>query len=447
MAGVAGWATLQQHVSMNDKVKLEKIFLRNKLYIEEEKKDKKKKRLPVLQRRTKKEAYTEYVYRIPLGLSFVHFLKKKTHLQDGLNNKHTYENFTLENLKRIKRIDVNKDIKKQLLRLFLEKETNKKTIEMEYDGMLKIKVFDKDLPEYVPFDKSYLDNCSGYKIPIGMDKETRKMIYHDFDTYQQMITSGMTRYGKSVWLKLLISTIAHHNEDNVEFYLVDLKGGLTFARFKDLKCVKAVADSPETAYEVLTQVHTDMKQTMKDYQQKGFENIKEAGTKKRKFIIIDEAGELSSESTSDKELKKTLKECEKVMSEISRIGSGIGFYQVLCTQYPTADIINRQSKANTSAVLTFRLKTEMQSRVVLDESGAEKLPEIKGRAIYWTDNKHIVQTPYISNEQIDSIIKALKKKETKKKSNKSEINAKDGENVEKQVEKNSARGKHSLIIE
>jgi S-DNA-T family DNA segregation ATPase FtsK/SpoIIIE len=45
------------------------------------------------------------------------------------------------------------------------------------------------------------------------------------------------------------------------------------------------------------------------------------------------------------------------------------------------------------------------SRVVLDDAGAEQLPYIKGRAIYQTDRKHIVQTPFIENDTIEKIIK------------------------------------------
>lgn len=54
----------------------------------------------------------------------------------------------------------------------------------------------------------------------------------------------------------------------------------------------------------------------------------------------------------------------------------------------------------------FKLKTSVQSGVVLDKNGAEELPiGIPGRGIYQTDHERIVQTPFIDNSFIDTIIK------------------------------------------
>jgi S-DNA-T family DNA segregation ATPase FtsK/SpoIIIE len=432
MVCAAGWSTINKNFSVSDKEKLEKVFFRKKIYVEEMGRNREiKKRLPVLQRKTKKDHYVEYVYRIPLGLSFKEIESKKEIFEDAVNNKSVFDSVTIKNLRKIKQLNLKKDIKRQIIKLFLEQRHVKKSIQMEYDGMLRIKVFQQELDSSIPFKEEYLKSCKGYRIPLGFDFESRKMIIHDFDKYQQMIVAGMTRYGKSVFLKNLVTTLAVNNEDNISFYLIDLKGGLTFSRYEHLHCVKALADSPESAYEVLSKVHKEMRNRMQEFRKKGFENVKESGGKERVFIIIDEVGELSSDKAG-KEEKEKLKACEKYMSEFSRLGAGLGYYQILTTQYPTGDIIDRQSKANSSAVLTFPLKTEVQSRVVLDESGAEKLPLIPGRAIYWTDRKRIVQTLYITNEQIRNYIEPLKKK--------------GGEQREHVAQEEQTSRKHPLII-
>ncbi|PEW91714.1 cell division protein FtsK, partial [Bacillus cereus] len=64
-----------------------------------------------------------------------------------------------------------------------------------------------------------------------------------------------------------------------------------------------------------------------------------------------------------------------------------------------------QLRQNIGARVCFRLQTEAGSRAVLDEGGAESLPNIKGRAIYQTNEKKVLQTIYIDNKKIDNIIK------------------------------------------
>lgn len=121
--------------------------------------------------------------------------------------------------------------------------------------------------------------------------------------------------------------------------------------------------------------------------------------------IIDEVGELNPLEAVTKEEKKLKQECQTYMSQIARLGAGLGFRQILATQYPTGDVIPRQCKQNSDAKISFRVQSATASRVVLDETGAENLPQIKGRAIYQTANKReILQTPLITSEIIQHSI-------------------------------------------
>jgi S-DNA-T family DNA segregation ATPase FtsK/SpoIIIE len=64
-------------------------------------------------------------------------------------------------------------------------------------------------------------------------------------------------------------------------------------------------------------------------------------------------------------------------------------------------VIPRQCKQNSDAKISFRVQSATASRVVLDETGAENLPQIKGRAIYQTaDKREILQTPLMTSEII-----------------------------------------------
>lgn len=137
---------------------------------------------------------------------------------------------------------------------------------------------------------------------------------------------------------------------------------------------------------------------------------------------MDEAAELSSSGDPDKESKKKKIECEKILSEIARIGGALGYRLVYATQYPTGDVLPRQIKQNATSKLCFLLDTEVASMVVLDEPGAESLPFIPGRGIYRTERKTIVQAPFIENDFIDRTIKphiTIKAKEAPKREHRS----------------------------
>lgn len=106
-----------------------------------------------------------------------------------------------------------------------------------------------------------------------------------------------------------------------------------------------------------------------------------------------------------KEEKRLKLECQTIMSQIARLGAGLGFRLVVATQYPTGDVIPRQVKQNADAKLCFRVQSGVASRVVLDAEGAESLPQIKGRAIYQTaDKREILQTPLITPQIIHDTI-------------------------------------------
>ncbi|KRE70778.1 FtsK/SpoIIIE domain-containing protein [Paenibacillus sp. Soil750] len=358
-----------------------------------------KRRTMQLLRRTCYEWGREYIYRIPLGLSFEDFQKKKQHIEDGLNNKRGFLDISLEDIKTLR---LRSDLFQQIKEMF-NSTKGRKEILLNYDGTLKIRVYKAVLTEIIPFDDDTLAHCTGWKVCVGISRE--ETMYHDFETIPHLIVAGTTRYGKSVFLKNVITTLVHTQPNAVLFTLLDLKGGLAFNRYKNVKQVETVAKDVDESLEALRALHTQMKQRQVEFLAKGYEDVKEAHRKQRNFIVIDEAAELASQGEHDTAIKKKKIECEHIIAEIARIGGGLGFRLIFATQYPTADTLPRQVKQNCDAKLCFRLQTDTASHVVLDESGAEDLPLIKGRAIYRTDRKFIVQTPLIENDFIDKTIK------------------------------------------
>lgn len=393
MLAVLGGSLYAKHGKpTQDNKKIERIADNVGLYVKEGK----IKKTIRLHRKTvdKKLACTEYVYQIPLGLEFKDFEEKKGKFIDGLNNLSVHR-VSLADFKTIK---LDTTVLKQIYNIFNKRIKLNKIIEMEYDGMLLVRVYEQGLQRKYPFTQEILDGCKGWEVPIGYTY--KGFIRHDFEKLQILVVAGTTRYGKTVFLKSLITTLIHNKPSDVEFTLVDLKGGLAFNRFAPCKQVKTVASNMQETVEALEHIQTEILRRQTEFKAKGYEDITEASYKKRHFIVIDEGAEIAT--YGDKKLRE---QATNLVGEIARIGAGLGFRLVFATQYPTADVFPRQVKANTTGKLCFRLTTDTQSMVVLDKAGAEQLPvKLAGRAIYQTDTEHMVQTPFIENKFIADII-------------------------------------------
>lgn len=260
---------------------------------------------------------------------------------------------------------------------------------------LHIKVYKHPLPKQISYDR--LASQEGWSVPIGMSQDGP--IYHDFDRLPHMIVSGTTTWGKTVFMRSLMVRLIEDHSKHAEFYILDLKGGLAFNPYKKLKQVKAVAGNLTDSMNVLKVVKKRIEEDMEYLKSIDAENAKEGNIPTRKFIIVDEAGELKPESNMSEADKAYARECQSILSHIARVAGQIGYKLIFGTQYPTKEILNPQIKANAVARVSFRLTTDVQSGVAIDQSGAEKL-EYPGRAIYKTVDEHLVQTPFISKKEI-----------------------------------------------
>lgn len=434
MAGVAGYTFFYQSGSANDSSKIQRIAANSGLTVKEGKKT----RTIQLLRKTKCDWGFEYVYRVPLGLSFSDFQNKHDQLQDGLNNKSRLLSLSLED---ILKINFKEDLLTQIKELFREKKSQKE-IELSYDGSLKIRVYSKLMPEAIEWDETLLEKCKGWKVPIGETRDS--FITHDFEKTPHMLVGGSTGGGKSSFLDMVICHLLNNQSKNVKFHLMDLKGGVEFFRFKDCKQVVSYAEEPEEALECLEMVTNKIKQLQETFRKKGVRNCKEAGIKERHFIVIDEIAEISSSDEPDKEIKKIKEQCEYHISQIARIGRSQGFRVITATQHPTQDYVPKSVKRNSDARLCFRVRDSVASKVVLDTTGGETLPKIVGRAIYQDKGENTtVQLPYIETETMDKIIQPHIVFKARKDDSMKGAGEKDGE----KNKEGETRGKHTLILE
>lgn len=263
--------------------------------------------------------------------------------------------------------------------------------------------FEYGLPYKINLEVNQRDD---WQVPIGVN-EQREQILLDFAKTPHVSLGGGTRYGKSNLLNSIIVSLLTSKPRNVKFMLIDLKGGIELGGYETVKQVTGVAYEPDEALQMLSRVYDMMKATQEELRRSKRRKV----TDKKHFIIIDEAGELNPNEAIDKEEKQLKVACQKYMSQISRLGAGLGFHLILATQYPTGDVLPRQCKQNSDAVISFRVRSAVASKVILDSAGAEELPDIKGRAIFIQGaNTHMVQTYRVNEQQIRHTIKNNKRK-------------------------------------
>ncbi|CAM3728609.1 FtsK/SpoIIIE domain-containing protein [Mesobacillus zeae] len=306
--------------------------------------------------RTKKngDGYVSYFYSVPLGLGESNIQSVLPAIKDGLN----------------------------------------KEAEMELDGFLKLTVYETKLSNWTYDDK--LIRPGTWEVPVGVSYQG--ILYHDFDKLPHMLMGGATRFGKTVCLKAIFNTLLLNNPDDAEFYILDMKAGLEFYKFSGLPQVKVACDVYEAA-EMLNEIVEQLKGDEKMFRSRGWNNIVDTPIKKRKFVIVDEGAELSPRIIGGSK-KKYAEYSQSALSEISRIGGGIGLRLIYCTQYPTKESVSMSVKMNIVSRISFLVPEAIGSKVLLDEYGAEKLPAIPGRAIYKVEKKHFIQVPYINDKMI-----------------------------------------------
>lgn len=337
----------------------------------------------------------EYKYRIPLGRSFNDYENKRKIFEDGLNNRR--QRIKLADLRQL---DFNNEVIPQLQSLWKAKLTEQKEIELDYDGLLIVRVYDKPLAKEVPFIKG-----KGWKVPVGLTRALNEVKYHDFEKIPHLVLGGATRYGKSNFINSMVCNLIQSEPEHTKLFLIDLKGGVELCDYENIKQTVSIAYEPEEALHSLQMAYTKMRELQSELKRLGKKNVQQANIKERYFVVIDEVGELNAAEAVTRDEKKMKLECQTIMSQIARLGAGLGFRLVVATQYPVGDVIPRQVKQNADAKLCFRVQSGVASRVVLDAEGAEALPMIKGRAIYQTaDKREILQTPLITTDIIHDTI-------------------------------------------
>ena len=227
-----------------------------------------------------------------------------------------------------------------------------------------------------------------------------------------VLIAGTTGSGKSVCTNSLIVSILYKSTpDEVRFIMVDPKM-VELAPYNGIPhLLIPVVTDPKKAAGALQWAVFEMMKRYKMFSEKGVKDLagynalSETDEDVKKLptvvVVIDELADL---------MLVAAKEVEESICRVAQMGRAAGMHLVVATQRPSADVITGLMKANIPSRIAFAVASSMESRIILDTPGAEKLVG-KGDMLYSPlgDSKPTrVQGCFITPEEIERVVAFVK---------------------------------------
>jgi S-DNA-T family DNA segregation ATPase FtsK/SpoIIIE len=254
------------------------------------------------------------------------------------------------------------------------------------------------------------------KLLIGIGKDlSGAPIFGDLAKMPHLLIAGTTGSGKSVCINTLItSLLLRARPDEVKFIMIDPKM-VEFTHYNDIPHLLApVVTDPKKASRTLKEwVLREMDRRYKAFYAAGVRNLEAFNAKASMMqkemeklpyivIIVDELADLMMVAAN---------EVETTICRIAQMARATGIHLVIATQRPSVDVITGLIKANIPSRISFAVATQVDSRVILDMSGAEKLLG-KGDMLYHpigSMKPFRLQGAFVSDNEVEKITEFIKK--------------------------------------
>ncbi len=263
---------------------------------------------------------------------------------------------------------------------------------------------------------------SEYELPIALGKTiTNEVFMVDLAKLPHLLVAGATGQGKSVGLNAIITSLLYKKHPaelklvmvdpkKVEFsvynpivnhFLAQVEGNedteepiITDVN-KVIQTLKSLCVEMDTRYDLLKRARA---RNVKEYNEK-FKNRElnpEHGHKFMPYIvvIIDEFGDL---------IMTAGREIELPIARIAQLARAVGIHMIIATQRPTTNIITGTIKANFPARMAFKVASVVDSRTILDRTGANQLVG-KGDMLFLSGSEPVrVQCAFVDTPEVENI--------------------------------------------
>lgn len=257
-------------------------------------------------------------------------------------------------------------------------------------------------------DEAFKKRKNNLYVVLGKDVAGTSWLY-DLTRMPHLLVAGATNSGKSVCLNaVIVSLLYQNNPEDLRFIMVDPKrvelptyNGIPHLLTpvitdvnKTINALKWCLNEMERRYELLSKAG---KRNIQSYN---------AGTKEKLpyiVFIVDELADFMM--TSGKEM-------EAAIIRLAQMSRAIGIHLILATQRPSVDVITGLIKANVPTRIAFATASLVDSKTILDSSGAEKLLG-QGDMLFMTAEfakPKRIQGAYLGDSEINDVVNYIKDK-------------------------------------
>lgn len=255
-------------------------------------------------------------------------------------------------------------------------------------------------------------NNIGSHIPLALGKDVSgNSIVSTIDKMPHLLIAGATGSGKSVCINTIIMSILYKSSPtDVKLLLIDPKVvELNIYNGIPHLLIPVVTDAKKASF-ALNWAVEEMEKRYKLFAQNNVRDINSYNNKLKEnneeklpmiVIIIDELADL---------MMVAAQEIEDYICRLAQMARAAGMYLIVATQRPSVDVITGTIKANIPSRISFAVSSQVDSRTILDMSGAEKLLG-KGDMLFYPSfysKPARLQGAFISDEEVEAVVNSLK---------------------------------------
>jgi len=259
-------------------------------------------------------------------------------------------------------------------------------------------------------DKLFKDSSSPLTLVLGKDIVGKSFVT-DLKKLPHLLIAGTTGSGKSVGINAMILSLLYKNSpDQLRLLMIDPKM-LEFSTYNDIPhLLTPVITKPKQAIAALNNMVAEMErryELMADTRTKNIENYNEKIKKDKGeylpyiVVIIDELADLMMTSGKDVELS---------IARLAQKARASGIHLIVATQRPSVDVVTGLIKANLPSRVSYKVGQKIDSKIILDQMGAESLLGRGDMLFTPPGSTGLVRlhAPWATEEEIEKIVEFIK---------------------------------------